>query len=155
MLRQIRYFQSVVKNNSFSLAAEKCNISQSAISQQIRSLEEDLGFELLERKSRKFILTAAGEHFYKKSLILVANYDRMCEESRRIAHADDFKLKIGYLRCYSGQEFQKTVEAFTQKHADIAVEICYGNHEELYEMLREEQMDLVLNDNEEHFLMNM
>lgn len=66
MLRQIKYFQAVVQNSSFSEAAEKCHISQSAISQQIKALENELGFQLLERKNRKFILTSAGEHFYKK-----------------------------------------------------------------------------------------
>ena len=70
MIRQIRYFQAVVRNNSFSEAAEECHISQSAISQQIQALERELGFELLERKNRKFILTPAGEYFYKKSLVL-------------------------------------------------------------------------------------
>ena len=42
MLRQIKYFQAVVKNNNFSEAAEECNISQSAISQQIQALEREL-----------------------------------------------------------------------------------------------------------------
>lgn len=51
MLRQIRYFQSVVRNNSFSEAAEECHISQSAISQQVKELETELGFPLLERKT--------------------------------------------------------------------------------------------------------
>ena len=73
MTRQIRYFQSVIRNNSFSEAAEECHISQSAISQQIRTLERELGFSLLERKNRKFSLTPAGEYFYKKSLILIAD----------------------------------------------------------------------------------
>lgn len=44
MIRQIRYFQSVVRNNSFSEAAAECHISQSAISQQIQALERELGF---------------------------------------------------------------------------------------------------------------
>ena len=57
MLQQIRYFQSVVRNNSFSEAAAECNISQSAISQQVQTLERELGFALLERKNRKFTLT--------------------------------------------------------------------------------------------------
>ena len=59
MIRQIRYFQSVVRNNSFSEAAQECHISQSAISQQIQALERELGFNLLERKNRKFVLTPA------------------------------------------------------------------------------------------------
>lgn len=85
MLRQIKYFQAVVRNNSFSQAAEECHISQSAISQQIKALEAELGFPLLERKNRRFVLTPAGEHFYKKSLILVADYQqrrRLIQEKR-------------------------------------------------------------------------
>lgn len=66
MLNQVRYFQAVVRCNSFTEAAEECHISQSAISQQIRALEQELGFELLVRMNRKFELTPAGEHFYKK-----------------------------------------------------------------------------------------
>lgn len=49
MLKQLKYFISVVRNNSFSAAAEENFISQSAISQQIKALERDLGFDLIER----------------------------------------------------------------------------------------------------------
>ena len=85
MLRQIQYFHSVVENNSFSLAAEECNISQSAISQQIKALENELGFKLLERNNRKFTLTPAGEYFYKKTLILVSDYRKIVSDSYNIA----------------------------------------------------------------------
>ena len=95
MLRQIKYFQSVVHNNSFSEAAEECHISQSAISQQIKSLESELGVHLLERKNRKFTLTPAGEHFYKKSLILVADYEQLCRETLKIASGNETVLRIG------------------------------------------------------------
>ena len=95
MIRQIRYFQSVVRNNSFSEAAEECHISQSAISQQIQALERELGFCLLERKNRKFILTPAGEYFYKKSLVLIADYVQMCRDAGRLAKEDKAALVIG------------------------------------------------------------
>ena len=64
MLKQLKYFQSVVQKNSFSEAAEENYVSQSAISQQIQALERELGFRLLDRKNRGFVLTPAGEHFY-------------------------------------------------------------------------------------------
>lgn len=151
MLRQIRYFQSVVQNNSFSEAAEECHISQSAISQQIKALENELGFQLLERKSRKFVLTPAGEHFYKKSLVLVADYEQMCRESAKIARGDDAALRIGYLRSYSGREVQLALEEFTEKYPGISVQLMYGNHEELFRLLRTEDTDLVLNDQRRAF----
>ena len=54
LLRQVIYFQAVVETGSFTNAAEKNHISQSAISQQIQSLEEELGVALLTRKNRSF-----------------------------------------------------------------------------------------------------
>ena len=151
MIRQIRYFQSVVRNNSFSEAAEECHISQSAISQQIQALERELGFYLLERKNRKFSLTPAGEYFYKKSLVLIADYEQMCREAGRLAKEDKAALVIGYLRCYSGQEFHLALEEFSAKYPDVSVKIEYGNHEELYELLRTGGVDLVLNDQRRAF----
>lgn len=60
MIRQIRYFQSVVRNNSFSEAAEECHVSQFAISRQIQALERELGFCLLERKTVNLRLLLPG-----------------------------------------------------------------------------------------------
>lgn len=151
MLRQIKYFQSVVRNNSFSEAAEECHISQSAISQQIKALETELGFPLMERKNRKFILTPAGEYFYKKSLVLIADYEQMCRESSKIAHGDNAVLKIGYLRSYNSPEVHQALEEFSTKYPDISVQLLYGNHEELFNLLRTGGADLVLNDQRRAF----
>ena len=57
LLRQIKYFVTVVDTGSFTEAAEECFISQSAISQQILSLEKELGVQLLVRSTRRFTLT--------------------------------------------------------------------------------------------------
>ncbi len=151
MLRQIRYFQSVVRNNSFSEAAEECHISQSAVSQQIKALEQELGFSLLERHHRKFVLTAAGEHFYKKSLILVTDYEQMCSEAARIARGDEAVLKIGYLRSHNSPEVHQTLEEFAEKYPRIDLQLLYGNHEDLFDLLRTGGADLVLNDQRRAF----
>ena len=151
MLKALKYFQSVVRLNSFSGAAEENFISQSAISQQIQALERELGFQLLERKNRTFTLTPAGEYFYQKSLILTADYERMCSEAAKIAKGDQAALKIGYLRCYTGVEFHRAVELFSEAHPDVEVSVYYGNHEELYSLLRSGRADLVLNDQRRAF----
>ena len=123
MLKQIQYFQAVVRCNSFSEAAEECFISQSAISQQVQALERELGVTLLKRENRRFSLTPAGEHFYRHSLLLTADYERLCQETLQIAHGEDFSLRIGYLKGYGGSEFQEAVAEFTAKHPDISVDI--------------------------------
>lgn len=146
MLRQIKYFQAVVRNNSFSEAAEECHISQSAISQQVQALERELGIELLERRNRKFVLTPAGEYFYHKSLILLADYERICLETGKIANKDKAVLKIGYLRSYTGNEFQLALSDFAAKYPKVVVQLTYGNHEELYALLKNEGVDICFND---------
>ena len=151
MLKQIKYFQAVVRAGSFSEAAEQCYISQSAISQQIQALERELGVVLLKRENRRFSLTPAGEHFYRKSLILIADLERLCRETVGIARGKDYTLRIGYIRGYGGAEFQKAVVEFTAKHPDVPLDMKTGNHEDLYELLRTDQVDLVLNDQRRAF----
>ncbi len=151
MIKQIKYFQAVVQCKSFTEAAEECFISQSAISQQIQALEQELGVKLLNRKNRKFSLTPAGEHFYRKSLVLIADFERMCNETVRIANKDQKELCIGYLKCYGGQEFRLAVAEFSEKYPDVSVQIINGNHEDLYAALRDGGVDLILSDQRRAF----
>lgn len=70
-LRAMAVFASVVRFGSFSEAAREFNITTSAVSQQIRSLESDLGMVLLQRSTRKISLTEAGELFYRSATDMV------------------------------------------------------------------------------------
>ena len=151
MLKQIRYFQSVVRLGSFTAAAEEHFISQSAISQQIRALEDELGVTLLERRKRSFTLTPAGDYFYKKSLVLVADYDNIVRELQKISGSHGELLKVGLLKGYSGKEFNSAVSEFTVQYPDITVEVTHGNHDALYALLRNGDLDLVLNDQRRAF----
>ncbi len=151
MIRQIRYFQAVVRCRSFTEAAEECFISQSAMSQQIRALEQELGVKLLDRKNRKLSLTPAGEHFYRKSLALIADFERMCQETVRIANENLPELRIGYLKCYGGTEFRLAVAEFSEKYPDVSIRIINGTHEELYFALRNDEVDLILSDQRRAF----
>ena len=151
MLNQVRYFQAVVRLGSFTEAAEECHISQSAISQQIKSLEQELGIRLIERMNRRFVLTPAGEYFYKKSLVLVADYDRLVQDCVRIAGKEHTGLCIGYLKSYAGSEMQIAVAHFSEKNPDVSVHIVGGSHEDLYDALRTEKVDLVISDQRRAF----
>lgn len=151
LLRQIKYFQTVVEKGSFTEAAEACYISQSAISQQIQSLEKEIGVKLFERKNRRFTLTPTGEHFYNKTVVHSSELERICRETVRIAHKDSAVLNIGYLKCYGGDEFHSALADFIAKYPDVSVSVIEGNHEELYDELRFGKVDLVLNDQRRAF----
>ena len=146
LLRQIQYFISVVENDSFTEAAEECFISQSAISQQIKVLETELGVQLLTRQNRKFTLTPAGEYFYKQGKRIMAELDKIKQETIRVAKAEDQHLRIGYLHCYGSQELSQAINKFTNSHPEVNLDLVTGTHESLYELLRNGKVDLVLND---------
>ena len=151
LLRQIEYFQSVVKNNSFTLAAEEHHISQSAISQQIKVLEEEIGVKLLTRKNRRFELTEAGRHFYTRSLVITADLEQLCRETVRIAQKDSEALTVGFLATYDGDEFPRAIAAFSAKYPAVTLNVVSGSHEDLYDGLRFGRIDLALNDQRRAF----
>lgn len=151
LLRQMKYFAAVVDQNSFTEAAEQCYISQSAISQQIKALEKELGVELLYRENRSFSLTAAGEYFYRQSKGILEEIEAMQRETVRIGQEDESRLRIGYLRSYSGLELHQAVAEFSQIYPEVPITIVNGTHEELYDLLRFGKTDLVLTDQRRAF----
>lgn len=151
LFRQMKYFIAVVECNSFTEAAEQCYISQSAISQQIRSLEKELGVELIHRENRRFTLTPAGEYFYEQSKGILNEVEDIRRETFRIGKDKEMELKIGYLRCYSGQELHQAVAEFSRLYPEVSIYIVNGTHEELYDLLRFGGADLVLTDQRRAF----
>lgn len=85
-LEKIKCFVDIVKYNSFTKAAQENYITQAAISQQIASMEAELGFPLFVRSKRGFTVTDSGKSFYESSLRLLALYSRSLSRARCIAH---------------------------------------------------------------------
>lgn len=151
LLKQIEYFQAVVDTGNFTLAGEKCHISQSAISQQIKTLEDELGIKLLDRHNRTFTLTKAGEFFYRKSAVLLYDAQQLKKEIMGFGKDDRPSLKIGYLNCFDSNVFQDAVTTFSERFPQVDLQILSGSHEELYNALRREDVDLVVNDQRRAF----
>ena len=147
----MKYFTAVVDCGSFTEAAEQCYISQSAISQQIRALEKDMGVELIHRENRRFSLTSAGEYFYDQSKGILDEIENIRRETIRIGQDDELQLRIGYLRCYSGQELHQAVAEFSQLYPEVSISIVNGTHEELYDLLRFGGVDVILSDQRRAF----
>lgn len=142
----MQYFIAIVKNHSFTQAAVECNISQSAISQQMKELESNLGVKLLERKGRSFEVTAAGQYFYTHSQDVLEDVHQLVQNTVKIVKNDETELRIGYLRSFGTTEFLQTVSQFNQEFPKVKIKISSGNHEELYELLRSGQIDLNFSD---------
>ena len=146
MIRQMRYYIAVVEAGSFSEAAEACHISQSAISQQIRALEDELQVELLERRGRRFAVTQAGQWFYQRARRHVAEVDSTVREVRRIGTGEHQQLRIGVLTGFSGRIVQNAVSDFVASHPYVQMSLASGTHEDIFQKIMAGQLDMVIND---------
>ncbi len=148
MFNQLHYFISLVKNNSFTKAAEECHISQPAISQQIKELEATLNVSLIERKGRGFVVTPAGMYFCQQARLLLKKMDQAIQETQKIAGQETqiYHLRVGYLKSIGSKELLKAVADFSTKFPQVKIEITSGGHEKIFKMLANNQLDIVLND---------
>lgn len=151
MLKQLKYFQSVVRNGSFSKAAEECFISQSAISQQMQALEKEVCVPLLRREGRRFSLTPAGELLYRRSLAITTEWDKLCREIKQVDGEGKAQLRLGCLRSFAGPEFHQAVQVFAERHPNVELHLTTGSHEDLYELIRDDRTDFLLSDQRRAF----
>ena len=147
LLKEIEYFQAVVEEKNFYKASEKCHISQSAISQQIKKIEIELGVKLLDRHNRTFSLTKEGEFFYEKSLNITNDLNNLINEIKNKHNT----LNLGYYDGYHGNEFENAIKIFSQKNPNVVVNVKSGSHEQLYEDVESGKVDLILNDQRRAF----
>lgn len=148
MYQQMKYFIAVVDQHNFTRAAVECNISQSAISQQIKELENTVGVALLDRRGRSFELTAVGKYFYQHAQVIVEEVDQLLANTKQVAtkRKDEYVLRLGYLSNFGSRESLQAVAQFSQKYPDVKVKINSGMHEFLFDLLRKDKIDLDFSD---------
>ncbi len=96
-LRHLRYFVAVAEELHFGRAAERLHLAQPPLSQQIRKLEEILGYALFLRTSRSVKLTAAGDAFFDRAQRTLRKVQRDMDETRSIGRGEVGSLHIGFI----------------------------------------------------------
>ncbi|MEQ1451224.1 LysR family transcriptional regulator [Acinetobacter seifertii] len=95
-LKQFQYFIKIVEEGSFTAASEKLFIAQSALSRQMKLLEEEIDFQLFDRTDKKVKLTTAGEVFYKKIKNNMHYLNEIIGVSKNIAEGKNRQIKIAH-----------------------------------------------------------
>ncbi|MFF9184067.1 LysR family transcriptional regulator [Streptomyces misionensis] len=117
-LRQLGYFVAVAEELHFGRAADRLHIVQSAVSQQIRRLERELGAELFDRSPRRVRLTAAGERLLPKARAVLTAAERA-----RAAVAPPEGLRLG-TSTGLGTHLDRVLAAFAERAPGVPVELC-------------------------------
>lgn len=91
------YFDATVKYQSFSRAAKALHISQPSLSNAIKSLEEEIDGQLIERTTKQFRLTELGQQFYERSKGLIAQFEVMETELKEYAKGENLEIRLGMI----------------------------------------------------------
>ncbi len=122
-LRQLRYFVAVAEELHFRRAAERLHISQPPLSQQIRALEDELGFALLERTRRRVSLTPAGEAFLRDARALLGELEGAVATARRIDAGQTGRLRINFVGSALFSIIPPTIERFRAARPGVEIEL--------------------------------
>ena len=123
-INQLKYFISVAENLSFSAAAQENYITQTAMTQQIRALEEDLGLKLINRTTRPITLTAAGESFLSDARLIVTRLNDAKERANEASSGISGTLRIGYIKGYERSGLSDALRQFHRSLPGVLL-MCY------------------------------
>ncbi len=142
---QLTYFISVAECLNFTAAAKKHYISQTAITQSVQALEEQLGLQLFDRSRRKVELTPAGKVFLQEARAILEAERHAIEKAEAAAAGILGGIRIGYVKGYENPDFGRILRDFHQQHRDISIELCRENYLDLLLHLEQNKYDVILN----------
>lgn len=144
-LKQLRYFQAVVETGNYSRAAERLCVAQSAVSRQIKELEEAVQALLLKRTTRQVCLTPAGEAFYQGCQQIIDQLELTLAETR---HAERGGLHTMQLLHSSSVPLSgvllTALRQHLQKHPDLVCKVTTVNSEQQAADIEERRADVGL-----------
>lgn len=140
-IRSFQYFITISEKPTLSAAAESLYISQPALSQQIRKIEEEVGAELFIRKGHSMSLTPAGEAFLLCSQRILQFYEAMLREVKMLSVTEKDTVHMGISPFYSQHYLPKILPPFLQQHSQINVDIVEENSVNLEKKLLKGELD--------------
>lgn len=144
-LKQLRAFCQAARLGSISRAAEHVLSSQPAVSLQVRTLEEELGVLLFQRRGPRISLTRAGESLYQLAMPLVEGMDRLPDifaEQHHGVVAD--VLRIGAGQMSAGFLLPRYLERFQEQYPGVRIEVRTGTGRQRLGWLRDYELDLIV-----------
>ena len=141
-IRQLATFIRVAQFKSFSRAAESLGYSQSAVTVQIRQLEEELNTRLFDRMGKRIALTDTGERLFSHACDVISqvNQARMSVAATTELHGT---LHIGTIESLTCLKLPAVLHRYRQHHPKVSIHITVGEPEELIEQMERGELDMI------------
>jgi DNA-binding transcriptional LysR family regulator len=141
-LKQLEYALAVADTGSFTRAAERCHVVQSALSHQVARLEAQLGVSLFERSSRRVRLTHAGEAFVLSARPAVEAARRIADDVAAACGQVRGRLSIGEISSLTALDLVDLLAVFHRRHPDVDVRWLTAKSELLMADVCERRLDV-------------
>jgi DNA-binding transcriptional LysR family regulator len=142
-LRQLRIFESVARNLSFSRAAEELHLTQPAVSTQVARLEEHAGNKLFEQLGKKIFLTPAGIELLRISRLIIARFEEAEDAMAQFRGLCGGRLNVGVISA-GDYFFPRLLVEFASRHPGVKLDFTVHNREGLLAHIAGNQTDLAV-----------
>jgi DNA-binding transcriptional LysR family regulator len=143
-IESFRVFRDLVESQSFSKSAEMNNITQSAVSQQVRAMEERFRVPLIERSIKRFALTREGEMLYETSKQIISHYDALIHQFNEMRNIISGNIRIATVYSIGLHELPPYLKRFLKEFPNVNVHVEYRRSNQVYEEVQTGTCDLGL-----------
>lgn len=143
-LRTLEIYCDVVRHHSFSKAADARGISQPQASQAVHLLEAHLDVKLIDRSTRPFHLTPAGEMYFDGCVKVLEQFRSLEDRVQRTADRVIGRVRIAAIYSVGFLQMNDYVKRFRELYPDVAVDIAYLHPDEVYSRVQRDQADIGL-----------
>lgn len=141
-LRQLLYFVKVARKQHMTQAAEELRVAQSAVSRQIRLLEEELGVNLFVQKGRNLHLTSVGRLFLSRTERILTDLERAVSEIHEFLDPEAGEIRIGFPHSVVLHLLPAVVAAFRKDHPNVKFKLRQGSYNSLIRDVSKGEIDL-------------
>lgn len=143
-LKDMEYVCCIAEFNNFSKAAENLFVSQSALSQSITKLEDELGLQLFRRTNKGVFLTYAGEIFLEEANKIISQTKIFKEKLETLSSCKKKTLGIGVYQFYGRYFLPKIIPEFRKNFPEVQIKIIEDSQYNLEKILLDDEVDLVI-----------
>jgi len=142
-IKQLKAFVAIAEEKTFTAGAKRVNVTQAAVSMQIRQLEEQVGLPLFTRTPRRVLITEAGEKLLERARRILREHDAALEELAEIAGAENGRLRIGSASAmFATEQLPGILEKLQKKYANAEVSVSSGTSTALVDKILHGEIDV-------------
>lgn len=142
-IRQLKAFLAIAEAKTFTAGARRVNVTQAAISMQIRQLEDEVGLQLFTRTPRRVILTEAGEYLLDRARKILREHDTALEEIAELGGVEHGRLRIGSASAeFATQQLPHILQGLREKFPNSELSVSAGTSQVLVDKIMHGEIDI-------------